>query len=231
MIRLKLADFVVEVKNRYDYIETMCCDYITQEKPDFKVLASDEEILKEATAEINFPPYLETLAIYRKIAEKMPDFNGVLMHGVVLRVKNRGIMLCAKSGVGKTTHMLLWKKLLGEECEIINGDKPLVRLLNDRVYAFGTPWCGKEGFNKNDAAEITDICFIERSKENFVTDAPKDEVLQRIMQQIYIPSGSLEMIKTLDILDFILSKTRCRKIHCNKELEAAKVAYDAIFKA
>lgn len=230
MIRLKLAGFVVEIENRYDYIEKMCRDYITEEEPLFKISVTDYEIMKEATEEIDFPPYLETLAVYRKIAEKMPDFNGVLMHGVVLKVKNRGIMLCAKSGVGKTTHMLLWKKLLGDECEIINGDKPLIRILGDEVYAFGTPWCGKEGFNKNASAEITDICFIERSEENFVTDVPKSEVLQRIMNQIYIPGGSLEMIKTLDILDIILKKARCKTIHCNKEISAAKIAYDEIFK-
>ena len=51
--------------------------------------------------------YLETLAVYRKIAEWMPMYNTLLFHGSVIAVDGKAYLFTAKSGTGKSTHTRL----------------------------------------------------------------------------------------------------------------------------
>ena len=43
-------------------------------------------------------------------------------------------LFCGSSGTGKTTHMLLWQKMLGDRFKFINGDKPIIRFIDNVPY-------------------------------------------------------------------------------------------------
>ena len=232
MFDIRLAELNIRIDNKYPYIEKMCRDYIISgEECDFSVSATTEEMEREANEECNALPYLETLAVYRKIAEKLLEYNGFLLHGVVLETAGQGIAFCARSGTGKSTHVFLWKKLLGDKCEIINGDKPLVRIIDGEVYAYGTPWCGKEGIQKNAKTLLRSLCFIERGKENKLTKLPQNEVFPRLMTQIYMPKDNgAKMLKTLEMADEFVKKTSSYVMKCNMDISAAEVAYKGIVK-
>ena len=115
---IKLADIRIAVNNIYPYIEKYCADYICYDRrrADFTVDISDEDIARERAAVertvaaeghsgIEFgDPYLETLAVYRKIAERMPSYDTVLFHGSALAIDGDGYLFTAKSGTGKSTH-------------------------------------------------------------------------------------------------------------------------------
>lgn len=231
MFNIKLADIAIGIDNKYEFIKDMCRDYITEEDAQFTVSTTDEEIMAEQeNSEERFPPfYLETLAVYRKIAEKISGYGGFLMHGVLMNAEGRGILLTAKSGTGKSTHAALWKQLLGERCEIINGDKPLIRIKEGIPYAYGTPWCGKEGINKNSSVVLTDVFFLNRGKENSVCDVAKSKVAENILPAVHIPSGA-GVINVLDSIDIMARNVHFREIFCNMDISAAKVAHDAIMR-
>lgn len=229
MFTVKLADLTIGVQNRYDYIEMMCDGYkIANTAPDFFVSATDAEIAAEQTADYGMG-YLESLAIYRKIAEKILDYDGFLMHGVLLRCDGRGILLCAKSGVGKSTHAALWKQMFGNRCDIINGDKPLVRFLANGIFAYGTPWAGKEGMHQNAAVFLHDICFLERAEENSAQRLTTN-LLKPLLGQIYFPKeNNAGIVRTLDLADQLARNTRQWNIRCNMQLSAARVVHDALW--
>lgn len=231
MFDIKIADIPIRIENKYEYIREMCRDYITDEIPEFTVSATDEEIMRENEGyEGDFPPfYLETLAIYRKIAEKLAEYDAFLIHGVLMACEEKGILLCAESGTGKSTHAALWLKFCGEKCEIINGDKPLVRIIDGIAYAYGTPWCGKEEINKNARITLDNICFIERAAENSVMPLAKSEILARLLPCIHKPEGA-GIINVLDAVDAAARKAGFWRILCNMDISAAKTAYDAIMK-
>ncbi len=231
MFVVELAQLNIAIDNKYQYIEDMCKDYITDKAADFTVAVTDEEIKAEESVEGDYPAgYLESLAVYRKIADRIIDYDGFLMHGVILDVEDVGVAFCAKSGTGKTTHMLLWKQLLGGKCTIINGDKPLVRIIDGNVYAYGTPWAGKEGFNKNDKTKLKKLCFINRSEENEVIPCTGRDVLEQLMSQIFIPQNGIRLLKTLDLLDRLIKSTDIYSIKCNMDISAAETAYEGILK-
>lgn len=228
MFNVRLAELNICIDNKYSYIEDMCRDYVTELPVDFTISATDEEIKAEATDDGYSLEYLETLAIYRKIANKIVEHDGFLMHGVVMSVDNTGIALCAKSGTGKTTHSRLWQQLLGDRCRVINGDKPLVRIKDDKVYAYGTPWAGKEGINENSVVELKKVCFIQRGEENQFIPCEKKDALAHFMSQVFIPENGMLTLKTMDMIDKVIRKTDVCILKCNMDISAAQTAYNGM---
>lgn len=228
MFNICLADVVVGIDNKYEYIRNMCRDYISSAPSIFTVSATDAEIERENPDGFPYPSeYLETLAIYRKISEKLADFDAFLMHGVLMDVEGHGILLCAESGTGKSTHAALWQRLLGERLRIINGDKPLIRIMDGLPYGYGTPWCGKEEINENAKVQLRDICFIKRSLENSVREMEKSEVLARLIPAVHIPENG-NAAKMLETLDTVAKSVRFFEISCNMDISAAETAYETI---
>lgn len=233
MAKYLLADLVIEINNRYSYIPFMCKDYIYNgdEPAAFSVSVTDEEIKNEISD--NNPNctegYIESICAYRKIAQKLLDFDAFVMHGAVIKVEDKGIAFLAASGTGKTTHMILWQQILKDKLLIVNGDKPIVRFIDGVPYAYGTPWSGKEGFNTNTRAILTDLCFIERAEQDEVVPMPKELAPILFLKQIYRPSESSAIDKTYLLADKLLKYSNLRKIKCTKNLNAAQTAYHAIF--
>ncbi len=229
MFTVCLAELNITINNKYDYIKNLCADYIVKEKADFFVEVTDAEIEAERCSPKNDTGYLEALAIYRKIAEKITDYEGVLLYAAVISVENNGVAFLAKSGIGKTTHINLWLKFLGDKVTVINGDKPLLRIVDGKLYAYGTPWSGKEALNTNTKTELKNICFISRSLVNEcvkVTD--KESILEKLFPQIYLPKTLYGLTKTLNFLNTTIDKCSFYSVKCNTDITAAKTAYKAI---
>ncbi len=229
MFCIKLAELCICVDNKYPYVEKMCRNYIVENmEPEIHISATDEEIKAEDDGSGFNPEYLESLAVYRKIAEEMIRYDGFLMHGVVLETVNCGVAFLAKSGVGKSTHSRLWMEMPGVNCRIINGDKPLVRIKDGIPFAYGTPWAGKEGIETNARVPLKKICFIERNKENSCLMLDKRNVLVPLLNQIHFPDNKFlgrindKVEKLVEYADFYVIK-------CNIEPNAAEVAYKTIF--
>ncbi len=220
-----LAELNIAIENKYDYIKYMCHDYITNNKADFYVSASDEEISAEGNGASFDKGYLESLAIYRKISEKIIQYSGFLLHGVAFEVNKCGVAFLARSGVGKSTHARLWQDLLKDEMTIINGDKPLVRIIDGKIFAYGTAWAGKEELHTNTKTELRKICFIERSEENECLPMEKDGVFERLIKQIYIPEDKSLLFLTLEHISCLIEKCDFYLIKCNTDISSAKTAY------
>ena len=109
-----------------------------------------------------------------------------------------------------------------------NVDFKIVRLIDGVFYAYGTPWCGKEGWNRNVRAPLKGICFVERATENRIDRMPLADAATRIMKQILIPKDALGAINTFELVDKMLNNVDCWLLGCNISLEAAEIAYKAM---
>ena len=165
MIKISIASLVVEIENKYEYIKTQSREYITNAAADFTVRADEEDFEREEQncgSEARFSrDYLESIIIYRKIAEELPKYNAFVFHGAAMYDGRGAYVLTAPSGTGKTTHMRLWLDLY-PDVSVLNGDKPIIRLEGGVPYVYGTPWQGKENYGKNAKAELLAIAFLSR---------------------------------------------------------------------
>jgi hypothetical protein len=233
MIKIKMADFVIEIDNRHTFIEKMCKDYLTSDEgADFSFVITEEDIEKEKKlCEEDFPNgYIEAICAYRKIAEAIIEHDAFLMHGAVIEMDGRAYAFLAKSGTGKSTHIALWRKALGEKVHIINGDKPIFRYINGDLFAYGTPWCGKEGWHKNTSAKLKAICFLERGEENSIEPISPSDSSGRMLRQILMPSEPQGAIKTLELVDRMLKDVPLWLLKCNISEESAILAFNTMSK-
>ena len=237
MFTCNIADFAVTIRNRYSSIESISKDYlISDANCDFYIRLEKEELYHEAeNADQDYNlNYIEEIAAYRKLAEWLPLNNAFLLHSATFDVGGVGVAFAAHSGTGKTTHMNLWQQLLGDKMVVVNGDKPIVRFFDDEPetpYAYGTPWNGKERLGCNMRTPLKHICFIERSETNFVEPVKKEEVINLIFNQVYMPKDPVAVMNTMQLIDRLLSCCNLWKIHCNMEPQAAEIAYETIFNA
>ncbi len=234
MANYLLAGLVVDIQNRYPYLEKQCSPFRCDDDltPDITVRVTQTELEEEAqkVTQRFSPGYVESICIYRKLCLQMPSFGGMFLHASVVRTENRGVAFLAPSGTGKSTHTALWQTLLGDKLEVINGDKPIVRFSGDHPVAFGTPWAGKEDLYKKDNVILTDLCFLERAEENTCTPLSREDALTRIVHQVILPTQAKGAVETLDLLDRLLRYCRIWKICCNTDLSAAQIAYNTITK-
>ena len=241
---LELADRIFEVDNIYPEAEYFCRDYIADNAEDaIKIKITEDDILLEkkfsenedvraGTALRDFPPqYLEILALYRKIAEILIDYDTVLFHGSCICVENRGYLFTAKSGTGKSTHTRLWRELLGNSAVMINDDKPLLKITDNSVVAYGTPWNGKHKLSTNRAVVLKSVCLLNRGKENCIEkidNCEKKEYYPQIFSQIYRSRNPERLKKTFILADTLIKNVDLFNLYCNMDISAAKLSYNAM---
>ncbi len=228
--KIKLAKLTVSVRCIYPETKEFCKDYISDGAPDIEVNITPEHNLAEQNLSLEKVSLklAEQLAVYRQIAERLPYFKSAVFHGAVISYNGRAIMFTAPSGTGKTTHIRLWKKFLGSKVGIVNGDKPIISFDGGSPSAFGTPWSGKEGWQKNVSAPLSAICIIRQAKENKIQRLEVGEALGSIMKQIYLPKNSEALNLTLDLLDKLLLSTPIYLLDCDISEQAVKTSFEAL---
>ena len=237
---IALADQVIGISALYDETRSFCRDYLTDASPSFHVRIMPADIIferekshREAIMEGRVPTaysdeYLETLAVYRKIAAGLLERDTLLFHGSVIAVDGVAYLFTAKSGIGKSTHTRLWQKQFGDRAVMINDDKPLLRLDEEGVTVYGTPWDGKHHRSTNTACPLKAICILTRSEVNHIQTMDKKNALPMLCQQSYRPADPAALRKTLSLVDRLGRSVKLYKLNCNMEPEAAQVAYDGM---
>jgi hypothetical protein len=234
-LSIRLADFDILIHARYEYVVHQCKDYLlptplTESTADLTVAVSDRELAEEKEKN---PPhvredYMESICIYRAICQNIPPLGGMLLHGAVISDGTNGYAFTADSGVGKTTHVKLWKKAFGDEISVVNGDKPIIRKRDGKWYAYGTPWCGKEGWNINTSVPLTGLCFLRRGETNTIKPYNPANAIGDIFPQLLIPTDPVGLTSTLDLLDGLLTDVPLFELHCTISEEAARIARKAM---
>ena len=228
MVTIRIAELNVALDNKYDYLKEYVRDYITDGAPDFSVSATDDELAAERAllGDVDIPfEQIEPVVLYRKIAEILPQYDAAVFHGSVIEDCGRAYVFTARSGVGKTTHSRLWISSFGDDVRILNGDKPILRIINGRPYAFGTPWQGKERYGVNAKAPLCAVSFLSRGAVNSAKEISAQDAATRFMSQIYLDrTNAQNLLLTMRLSDRILSSVALVEIECNMEPEAASVA-------
>ena len=226
-----LADRYIEINSVYDELENFFKDYlVTDVIPDFSVSLCKEDILaeQEATSENQFSPtYLETLALLRKLAEILPSHNRILMHGASISYNENAYLFTAPSGTGKSTHIRLWKKYLGDDVKIVNGDKPFISLENEPMI-YGSPWAGKENWHRNCKMPLKGICFVQRGTANSIRRIEASECLSLLFKQVYLPADTLAAGLTLELVDTLIKNVPLYVLTCDMSEEAVKCSFEAL---
>lgn len=241
---LKLAGSMIHVQALYESTKLFCKGYVVErpeEEADFSVeiteelleqeqKQSDRERINEGETPYTVSGrYLETLALYRQIAEKILAYDTFLFHGSAVAVEGEAYLFTAPSGTGKSTHSKLWRDHFGEQAVMVNDDKPLIRIVKDQVLVCGTPWSGKENLDTDIQVPLKAICLLTRDSDNRLVELTREEAYPALLSQTYRPKDPELFIRTLDLLDVVLENTKQYRLFCNNYKEDAfTVSYEGL---
>lgn len=237
---LRLADKVISASVQYKSTIFYCKDYLTDDPAEISVSVTDKELLYEkeksmieheaewrSDYEPSFP-YLETLALYRRIAEALVEYGIILFHGSAISLDGEVYLFTARSGTGKSTHTRLWREVFGKRAVMVNDDKPLIKVDDSGVTVYGTPWCGKHRLGENISAPLKAICILERAEENSIHREDGVANFPKILSQTYRFADVYGMKKTMSLIDKMLKHVKVYRLGCNMERDAAIVAYNGM---
>lgn len=189
-----------------------------------------QEILSVTEADIDYERSLQpeasysamyTCAVCRQVSQALLyRHKGIFIHAGVLLYQGKGYLFVAPSGTGKTTHLLLWQKCLGDKMAILNGDKPFLRSFDDGVIVYGGPWKGKENFGINASAPLGGVFLLNRGTENTVRRASVPEALQGLLLSTIFPEDREGVSKMMDMMNRICSTVPVGILHCNTQDDA-----------
>lgn len=227
---IEIAGIKIGFQCSYTYSSKICEEYkIDIQNTDFCVKVEKQEVENEKKY---FPEYsdgyLESLCLFRKIAEMLPQYDCVVFHGAAITYDDQGIIFTAPSGTGKSTHIALWKKYLGDKVDIVNGDKPILSIKDGDVMVSGCPWAGKEKWHKNRTVKLKALCVLKRGKTNRILKVSAYEVLYDLMAQVYLPQNKQAAERTLEIMDYILSNIPIYVLECDVSELAVSTSFEEI---
>lgn len=240
----RIAEHNISITSHYDQVHKYCKDYLinddlsddlciqiitSQEDIDIERQRSEQEDILEGKPIHKWSDaYLEEMAVYRILAEKMPEYNTFLVHGSAVSVGGEAYLFTAKSGVGKSTHVRLWQDLFKEMALVVNDDKPLIRIEEDKAVIYGTPYNGKHGSGNNISAPLKAICFLGRAEDNYIEQIPKKDAFPLLLQQVYRSEDPEVMGKIIELVAKLTGFVNFWKMGCNMDISAARMAYTAM---
>lgn len=152
------------------------------------------------------------------------------MHGSAIAYKNQGLIVSAPSGTGKSTHTRMWKEAFNDDVIYVNDDKPLLKLIDDDIYIFGTPFSGAHTKNTNIRIPLKALVFLNQGLTNDIRPTNKDEAIKKIMRNSLRPKESHEWDEVIRLIDKMIEKVQMIDIDATLSHEAVYAVRKAIFK-
>ena len=234
MSKYKIADVVFDVQLLFEYTKRLFSkyEYLGEEIPEFSMVVTREDIAKEKALAPNFKDdYLENLVVLRRLCDHVLDAKeGLIFHSSAIKVDGNAYLFTAPSGTGKSTHARLWREMLGDRAEMINDDKPIVRLENGEFFVYGTPWNGKHNLGSNQKVKLKAICLISQAKNNAIRRTSAKEMINVVLNQTVRPLDVGKMEKLLVLTSKLLTSVQTYALECNISKEAAELSFSTMSK-
>lgn len=220
----RIADLLVDVPATGG-MTPRCEKYKTTESGDV-----DIQIVAENYRPRIWPGMSEENMCYMESGEQfyksLLDHEGMLLHASAVEREGKAYLFSGPCGMGKSTHTRLWQQTFGSTAQVFNDDKPALRCLDGKWYAYGTPWCGKDGINQNKKVPLVGICFLKQAPENTIRRLSIMESIQRIISQTQRRFKQVENLdKMLHIVEKLAGEIPVFELQNRPEAEAVYLSY------
>ena len=152
----------------------------------------------------------------------------LLIHASLVRCKGYGYAFIAKSGTGKSTQVSMWLRNI-PDCDLMNDDNPIIRIKDDGVFIYGSPWSGKAPCYRQVKAPLGAITRIDRAPENSIEKLPPIEAFASLLPACSSMKWDKDIFNAIcNNVSKLVETTGIYTLHCLPNAEAAKVCHDRI---
>ena len=223
----RIAELLVQVPDVGD-LPRRCEPYRTEETgtADIVIRESDFQPERWPGCPYDLICYMESARLFYW---ELLRFEGMMLHASAVEFEGRSYLFSGPSTVGKSTHTGLWRELLGEGVLTINDDKPALRRVAGVWYAYGTPWCGKDGINLNRKAPLAGICFLKQSNEIKITrQSLRDAVIHIVHQSARLMPEKSQVEQMLTMADILAREIPVYELENTPTPDAARLSYETL---
>lgn len=126
----------------------------------------------------------------------------IILHASCVVDGEKATLFCAPSGGGKSTQADIWSKHFGSE--ILNGDKVVLALIDNKCVAFGSPIAGTSGIYRSISAYVDTVARVAKSDQNRVTPFSKrDAMLTLFSESVRFDDDRLNELLLSKIMELI----------------------------
>lgn len=152
----------------------------------------------------------------------------LLIHASLIRKDGVGYAFIAKSGTGKSTQTGNWLKMI-PECDLMNDDNPVVRMVDGKAMIYGSPWSGKTPCYRQVKAPLGAVSLISRDTTNWVEKVSPIKAFKELISSCSAMKWDKKTFRGVcDTVSAVVASTGNYTLHCTKEPESALVCYEGI---
>ena len=155
-------------------------------------------------------------------------FDGMMLHASATVIGGEVYLFAGQSGIGKSTHAELLKKLFPDAL-FINDDKPALRLVDGVWTVYGTPWSGKNFINLNAKYPLKAICLLTpRRDRNHICLADPYRAVAGLLSCTAGRGRKERALKLAPLIDRLLRDIPVYEMDSLADDAAARMAYNAM---
>ena len=239
-MRVEIAKVPFVVRCRYMDAEAFFKDYRTDRQPQFVIEPTDGDLSEmQATFDQKLKregkpakqydnAILEEYAILIQLSKEMVFRNVLMLHGSALCMDGEAYIFTARSGTGKSTHARFWRETFGDRVWMINDDQPMLRIEDDKVMVYGTPWDGKHHLSRNASAPLKAIAWLRQDTENQIRLMEREEAFPVLLDGAFGIHDPGVMSRVTALEARLLNTVPFYELRCNLSKEAALTAWEGM---
>ena len=224
-----IADLITQIPTARG-IASRCKDYMCEKTDGSEIVIDAQKFKRENYAGLSEEDivYLECgWQFYRQLL----DFGGLYLHSSAVEIDGRAYLFSGPCGTGKSTHTRLWQSHF-EGARVFNDDKPALRKIDNKWYAYGTPFCGKDHININMKAQLAGICFLKQADHNSIRRLLPPQAVQKIFTQTFYKFKNPERLeKMARLVEDIVKTIPVFELENRPEIEAAELSFSTMLNA
>ena len=184
-------------------------DFLTAEQPAAfaAVPAAEVAAARKFYDEHATNAYIEASEISTAVGTALLPLGRAVFHCAAFVWRQKAWLFAAPSGTGKTTQYRLWKLLFGDEVQMLNGDKAVLKIEHGGTTVFPSPWRGKENMGNRITAPLGGIILLEQAAENSMRRLSAKEAAGRVYLQFMLVRETTEQLLTACSLEHRLLST------------------------
>ena len=225
-MRLAVADLITQIPAAGG-LASRCAAYRVETDKPVQIVIDEKKYRPNVWGNIS-PEEYEYMESGAHFYGQLLNFNGLMLHSSAVAMNGNAYLFSGPCGRGKSSHTRLWQSAFGEAASVFNDDKPALRRLDTGWFAYGTPWCGKDGINKNEKWPLAGICFLKKAEHNRIRQLTPEKALPLLLGQTTYRLRPENMNLLLTHVDRLLQEIPVYELENTPTESAARLSYETM---
>lgn len=153
----------------------------------------------------------------------------VLLHAAYIRYMGQAILFTAPSGTGKSTQAELWRQHR-PGTRIVNGDRAVFSVEDERTMAHGFPFCGSSGISHNISCPLKAIVVLRQGKKNHLVRLVGAQAATILLSECMVPLWDrIATQRVMDTVTQVVEQCPIYLYHCLPDASAVEHLYHVIY--